>query len=75
MTNRDLSILCMDYLLRRTTQAGPQLAEMYLDFTEDFLTTAQTAEHAELDIDLLEVALSYGKDYQQATKGREVNIL
>jgi hypothetical protein len=62
MTNRDLSTLCMDYLLRKDTQAGPRLAKMYLDFTEDFLTTAQTAEHAELDLDLLEVALSYGKE-------------
>jgi hypothetical protein len=75
MTNRDLSTLCMDYLLRRNTEAGPRLAKMYLDYNQDFLTTANMAEHESLDLDLLEVALSYGKDYQQDTKGKEVNIL
>ena len=67
MTNRELSTLCMDYLLRRDAQAGPQLAKMYLDFAEDFLTTAQAAEHAELDLDLLEAALSYGAEVHNET--------
>jgi hypothetical protein len=40
---------------------------MYLDYEQDFLTTANMAEHAELDLDLLEVALSYGKEVANET--------
>jgi len=69
MTNKELSALCMRYLLRTDDTAGPQLEAMYVDYEQDFMTTADMAGHAELSLDLLEAALSYGKEVLEAKQG------
>jgi len=69
MTNRELSELCMHYILHTDTTSGPALEAMYLDYQADFMTTADMAGHAELSLDLLEAALSYGKEFHTRPEG------
>ena len=69
MTNQELSTICMQYLLHTNGTAGARLETMYLEYQEDFMTTIDMAGHAEIDLDLLEAALSYGKEYHTRPEG------
>jgi len=65
MTNKQLTAICLGYEVSQDTACAGVLEQLYYDFKGDMLTTEQLAEHANLDHNLVEHALSLGAESSQ----------
>jgi len=69
MTNKQLAAICLYHERDNNLVCAEVLEQLYLDFFNDYLTTAQYAEHGELELNLVEHALSLGREYNHKMRG------
>jgi len=75
MNNKQLSNLCLAYERQECTTSGPKLEELYLDYFNNYLTPQVFCEHLGNDspdglvLDLVEHALSLGREYNHRKRG------
>jgi len=61
MTNKQLAAICLYHERDNNLVCAEVLEQLYLDFFNDYLTTAQYAEHGELELNMVEHALDLGR--------------
>lgn len=66
MNDKQLSSICLGHEHDKSTTCASVLEQLYLDFVGDMLSTEQLAEHAEISLNVIEHALSLGRDIAHA---------
>jgi len=61
MNDKQLAAICLGHERDNDPTCAEVLQRFYLDFHNDGLTTAQYAEHGELELNLVEHGLSLGR--------------
>ena len=69
MNDKQLAAICLGYERDHSTTCAEVLQRFYLDFHNDGLTTAQYAEHGELELNMVEHALDLGRTYNHKMRG------
>ena len=69
MTNKQLAAICLYHERDNNLVCAEVLEQLYLDFFNDYLTTAQYAEHGELELIMVEHALDLGRTYNHKMRG------
>jgi len=69
MTNKQLAAICLYHERDNNLVCAEVLEQLYLDFFNDYLTTAQYAEHGELELNMVEHALGLGREYNHKMRG------
>ena len=69
MNDKQLAAICLGHTRDTNVNCSLVLEQMYLDFFNDYLTTAQYAEHGELELNMVEHALSLGREYNHKMRG------
>lgn len=70
MNNKQLIAICRGYERDNNLVCAEVLEQMYIDYFNDYLTTAQMAEHSDLELNTLEHALELGRTYNHETRNK-----